>query len=160
MKKIIFYLLLTLFISLISCNLESDKIYGELISHSSCKNDKGFNTNSDKSCIIYEYNIDNEVLTLKHINASYNCCPDHLYSDITIENNTITIVESEKEAGCNCMCLFDLEIAIYNIESNTYLIKYVEPYIGSQEKIEFEINLDTSTSGTHCVDRTQYPWGL
>ena len=154
--KIILSLLV---ITLFSCKkAEINETYGKLISHTSCKNEKDVITTNSESCANYTYNSANKTLQIKHINTSFNCCPDELFCDISIENDTIIIEESEKDAGCDCMCLFDIETEIYNVDAKSYIVKFIEPYIGDQEKLIFEINLNDSTSGSYCVERIDYPW--
>lgn len=133
---------------------------GELISLSSCKYDKFTLAENDETCIEYNYNAEDKILNLKHINTAFNCCPDKLYCDISIKNDTVIIEESERKQGCLCLCLYDIESEVYNIEAKSYILKFIEPYLGDQEELVFEIDLSFNISGTHCVERVNYPWGL
>jgi hypothetical protein len=58
------------------------------------------------------------------------------------------------------MCLFDIDMEVNDIDLKTYTIKIIEPYIGDQEKISFEIDLATKPEGVFSLDRDQYPWGM
>ncbi len=151
----------------ISCNKEKTKEpIGELINHSNCKdfylksNVQIDNYGSDTSCVTYSYNSVDKKLTFKHINAGFNCCPENLFCEITLINDTIRIKEIEENEGCNCCCLFDLDINVSAIESEKYYIVFEEPYCGNQQKIIFEIDLPINTSGEFFVQRTEYPWGI
>ncbi len=135
---------------------------GTLVNSTSCKlNVESLrdNTPLDKSCIEYQYS-DTNVLLLSHINAGFNCCPGELSADITVEGNLITIEESESEAGCRCLCIYDLDYEIRYLESGVYQIRIVELYLNEEdEPLNFTIDLSSSPSGSYCVDRTHYPWG-
>lgn len=138
---------------------------GELLNSSDCKfnlKSASFKMNESTpdslSCIRYSYNNETKVLTIKHINAGFNCCPDSLYSEIGINNGVITIEEFEADALCNCNCVFDLEFEITEIEAQLYQIQFIEPY--ADDDINFEINLLEENTGSYCVTRTSYPWGM
>ncbi len=169
MKKSIYSILTTLVLLFMvtSCekkDTDNGQIEGKLISNSVCKDLKSsnFTTVTPDSISLVEYTFDavRNLLTLKHINAGFNCCPDSLYCAITVIGNTILIEEFEKAALCHCNCLYDLEIEINGVEAKKYELKFTEPYIGDQEEIIFEINLGNAITGSHEVNRKQYPWGM
>jgi hypothetical protein len=172
MRKIIYSLLIGSFIGLmiISCEKKDDNdkqliITGQLISNSKCKNDLKLSsqivgTPDSLSCVNYSFDSDKNKLTLKHINAGFNCCPDSLYCKIELKGDTILIQELEKTAQCNCNCLYDLDIELNGVALKKYQIKFVEPYVSEQNKLLFEIDLTKITNGTYCVTRKLYPWGM
>ncbi len=137
---------------------------GELISNSDCKTFKSGslknNTPDTLSCINFMFNASNNELILEHINAGFNCCPDSLYCDVSLSSDTIIIQEFENGSLCNCLCLYDLTIKLYGVESKTYVVKFIEPYAGDMEKFNFELDLLSSHEGSYCVTRIQYPWGI
>ena len=51
-------------------------------------------------------------LHIKHVNALFNCCPDTIKADVNMENNIVTIVESETNPICDCICDYDLEYTL------------------------------------------------
>jgi len=160
------YLMFSLcFLTLIfSCNRENNqKIEGSITYQSDCKSFKSsltFDQEDDESCIEYDYDAKSKILILKHINTGFNCCPEEITTEVKLIENTIQVFENEKEALCGCNCLFDIEIEITGIDSDIYYLKIIEPYCGDQEKLEFEIDLRESGSGSYCVERTKYPWGV
>jgi hypothetical protein len=172
MKKIIYSFLTASLIGLviISCekNDGNDKqfiISGQLISNSTCKNDlksslQVVETSDSLSCVEFTFDNEKNKLTLKHINAGFNCCPDSLYCKIELKGDTILIQEFEKTAQCHCNCLYDLDINIHGVESKKYQIKFVEPYVSEQNKLIFEIDLTKESNGKNCVTRKLYPWGM
>jgi hypothetical protein len=99
-------------------------------------------------------------LTVKHINAGFNCCPDSLYCKVDLEGDTILIQELENSTLCHCNCLYDLVIEIKGIDLKKYHVKFIEPYVADQNKLLFEIDLTEDSTGSYCVTRQQYPWGI
>jgi len=153
------FILVLMFLSVFACDNSIISEDGKLISNTVCKNEKNVLFDKSETCVEYSYNKETKTLNLKHINAGFNCCPKALYAEIVKEGNIITIEESERTQECNCMCLYDMEIEVYNVESQVYSIKFKEPYIGDQYELFFEINLLKEQSGTYCLTREQDPWG-
>jgi hypothetical protein len=168
----IFLILITLIGGhiIISCDKEQyhgqqPAITGQIIKNSTCKNN--FKLASENpvtpdtlSCTDYSYDSQNNKLTLKHINAGFNCCPEKLYCNVSLSKDTIIIHEFEKEALCDCNCLYDLDIEITGVVAKKYHIKFIEPYCGEQPQLIFEIDLSEETEGLFCVTRKRYPWGI
>jgi len=172
MKTIIYSLLIVSLFGLlvISCEKNNDNnsqltITGQLISNSTCKNDlkstSQIITISDSlSCVEYSFDKGKNKLTLNHINAGFNCCPDSLYCKVELKGDTIQIQEFERTAQCLCNCLYDLDIEIYGVDLRKYRIKFIEPYVSDQNKLIFDIDLVNNKDGSYCVIRKQYPWGM
>lgn len=116
-------------------------------------------TPNTQSCVEFSYNQSLRLLKLKHINAGFNCCPDSLSCTATFRNDTIFIQEYEKNMGCKCNCLYDLEMEIAGVEPGKYQLKLIEPYVLNQEPLCFEVNLADQNQGSYCVSRLIYPWG-
>ena len=115
----------------------------------------------DKDCIEYQYDGEN-VFSIKHINAGFNCCADEIRAIVNIQDSIITIEEREyfSVGPCHCLCLFDLDYAIGGASPGEYTIRFIEPYLPEGDQVlESIIDLSSSTSGSHCVDRSAYPWG-
>ncbi len=137
---------------------------GKLLNHTDCKEFKSSRILSDisdtLSCVDYEFNPSSHKLFLKHINAGFNCCPESLYCRISLSSDTIFVQEFEQTQGCHCNCLYDLEIEINGVESKKYQINFAEPYAPKGESINFEIDLTKKITGSYCVTRKNYPWGI
>ncbi len=116
-------------------------------------------TPPDQDCI--EYNYDGEgTLLLTHVNAGFNCCPE-IETNVIIEDNTIIIEEIEILGECDCLCLFDLYYEIINLQPGEYTITVIEPYVPpDEETLSFTVDLELSPSGSYCVYRDFYPWGI
>ncbi len=115
---------------------------------------------SSQSCINYTYDKNLHRLTLTHINAGFNCCPDSITCDINITGSIIQITEKEASALCNCNCLYDLEMVITGLFEMPYNIRLSEPYAGEQAPLIFTIDLKQNPTGSYCVERGGYPWGM
>ncbi len=112
------------------------------------------------AAIEYHYNGEN-VLTLTHINAGFNCCPDSIYTEVSIEENDIVIEECEKESGCHCNCLYDLVIVIENIQPGNYSFTFIEPYLNEDNDIiTFILGINDEKEGVIKFNRDGYPWGI
>lgn len=112
------------------------------------------------SKVEYVYDENTKTLTLKHLNAGFNCCPDEFYCDVNLTNDTLLIKEREKEALCNCNCLYDLSIDVNNLKKKKYFVQFIEPYAQTLALLHFEIDLKNASSGSYSVVRKQYPWGM
>jgi hypothetical protein len=137
-----------------------ETVSGKIIGNSDCKSNRKIDTTSNFSCAEYIYNESGKVLMLKHINTGFNCCPDLFYCTVSLKSDTIVISEFENSSLCDCNCLYDMDIEIKGVESKSYQIKFIEPYCGDQEKLEFPVNLAVLPQGSYCVTRTNYPWGI
>ncbi len=144
---------------------QSDLVFsGELTSYTDCKVFKSTGMEPDTpdtlSCVNYSFDASTNKLVIKHINSGFNCCPEILYCYITLKGDTILIREDEKEALCLCNCLFDLDMEITGVETKKYQVKIIEPYAVNQEALLFEMDLAKHATGSVCVVRKQYPWGV
>lgn len=167
MKKIVYlFLPLFLFCFLISCEKENtnNKSQGRVIEKSGCKNfslKSLSEISSDATQVDYLYNTETKELTLTHLNAGFNCCPEDINCSVSLTNDTIVIEEKEKLGYdvCCCNCLYDLTILVTNIELKKYVIKFIEPYYLGKEQLIFEADMK-ETEGSIVVDRDDhYPWG-
>ncbi|MCF8373363.1 MAG: hypothetical protein K9H64_17220 [Bacteroidales bacterium] len=132
---------------------------GKVLNVSDCKNMKSSLTAANQSCI--EYLFADGLLQIDHLNAGFNCCPGDITADFIVNGNTITIYEHETVAECNCNCLYDIEMQIGNLQLGTYHLIFEEPYASQAgQEIELTINLNDSLSGSYCVQREFYPWGI
>lgn len=170
MKTIFYAILLSSSVIMIatSCEDQKDpaepKISGSITDISDCKNFKSADlkfTEADTfSCIHYLYDDVNHKVIMTHINSGFNCCPGGLYCKVSTYNDTIIIKEFENEQGCDCNCLFDLDIELSGIDQKSYIMKFIEPYAEGQEELIFEMDLTVNIEGEYCVTRKGYPWGF
>jgi hypothetical protein len=154
------------FLLIASCNDEKDPVIngikGNLVHNSECKNynsnDLKFDLADTLSCVHFTYVTLNHIVIMNHFNAGFNCCPAGLRCEVSTKEDTIIIREFEKEQGCNCNCLFDLDIELNNVDPENYVVKFIEPYAAGQTALIFEMDLTHFTEGEYCVVRKGYPW--
>ncbi|HPI85813.1 MAG TPA: hypothetical protein PLR01_05530 [Bacteroidales bacterium] len=168
MKKLSFSLAgLVIFLLMINgCDKESSSagISGKITGHSDCKFSRSsgisYELADTLSCVYYLYNEISGELNIIHVNSGFNCCPGELSCEITISQDTILIREYEKEQACDCNCLYDLYITVKGVYMGNYVILFNEPYAYGMEELIFPINLAENISGSYCVARKNYPWGI
>jgi hypothetical protein len=138
---------------------------GVVTGHTGCLSyDKNPGDSTYQDCIDYDYD-GVGTLTLKHRNAIFNCCPTYLFAHTTLVNDTLTVTEGENlepHGGCDCICLFDVDMMIVDLPPGEYTIHVDELYIATgewdpREDIEFDVDLTSATSGSYCVERVGYP---
>lgn len=135
---------------------------GELVSRTACKLDLSGEDGSGEDCLEFDYD-GVGTLTLKHVNAAFNCCPDAVGGSIDVQDGVITIVEEEIcTMPCDCLCLYDLDYVIRFLPPGVYRMEVTEPYAGNRddEPLSFRMDLAGTAAGRFCVPRTRYPWGL
>jgi len=167
-KHITIPIILVMGLFIISCDKESPDplaLSGNMVSHSACKNElKSSSLDSSTpdsiSCIAYSYDVLAHKLSIQHVNAGFNCCPESLYCDIALHGDTILIREYESAAQCHCNCLYDLDMDVTGVDAKKYNVRFIEPDAGDQEQILFSIDLEIEWEGSFCVIRKQYPWGM
>jgi len=168
MGKIQTGLLSILFLALLSCQDANELYKGKKVVDADFGDCKTFTRSASADtigsafdCIKYEYDPSGKELTIKHINAAFNCCITDVKVEIDVAGKLITITETEKMANgpCKCMCLYDLDYSLKPLESDVYTFKVIEPYLnGTDEVLDFEMDLNKEQEGIVCKSRTAYPW--
>ena len=133
---------------------------GSVVGHTGCKDFDGRSAPPDQDCMEWIYD-GVSVLQIIHVNEGLNCCPV-IVADIWVDGDTITIeeIDSLYLGGCYCLCLFDVDYEIVNLEPGEYRVKVIEPYVPlDQEPLEFTVDLREVPVGSYCVYRDFYPWG-
>ncbi len=138
------------------------EISGNLVNVVGCKT--GFSkapADRNKGCVQFTYDAPAQKLTLLHVNAGFNCCPEEIKAEVSVDSGIIRIIESQRGPNCRCDCLFDLSIVVENVPPRTFGIVVEEPLRNAQDvPIDFTIDLAKDTQGEHCVARNFYPWGM
>ena len=74
-----------------------------------------------------------------------SCCPDSIYSTVSVNDNAITInnieVATEK---CNCMCRYEVVSQLWGIEAKQYTVTILE---NGATRSTFIMDLSTSPTG-------------
>ncbi len=94
--------------------------------------------------------IEDGYLHIKHINAQFNCCPDTIMVNFSVDNNSVVITEDEQIPKCNCFCDYDLEYNIGPLSSKKYTILI---YKGNLEQTKFNIKYNSSIKGKITIKK-------
>jgi hypothetical protein len=131
-----------------------------IVTNSGCKTHFIVLAGSGFDCI--RYSLQNNTLHIKHINAAFNCCPNKITVTADVKDTIINITEQEiLNNPCKCNCLYDLDYDLPNVSKNKVRLKVNEPYVDQgKDKLDFTIDLSLSDTGTYCLPRNQYPWGM
>ncbi len=68
-----------------------------------------------------EYEVRGCKLLIFHNNVVINCCLEY-EPEVTVQDNTILVVEVDNGPPCDCICPFDLEVGIEWLEPGTYTV--------------------------------------
>jgi len=167
MRKILYLFSAFLLSAILFSGCDNQALTGKKlikITSSSCKQfTESAGTDSiaqDQDCVEFTYLPESKTLKIKHLNAAFNCCPDKVFGEISIDSNIITIVEKEKLTDpCKCNCLYDLDYELTDIEAGNYIIRITEAYLNDvDEKLEATLDLNKSEKAEICKKRTSYPW--
>jgi hypothetical protein len=135
---------------------------GSVVGWEGCKVlSPSFGAPPDQDCMEWVYD-GFSTLQLKHVNEGLNCCPV-IVADIRVEGNVITIEELDSldNGGCYCLCLFDVDYEIVNLAPGEYTVTVIEPYVPEgEEPLEFTVDFREEPTGSYCVYRDFYPWGI
>lgn len=136
------------------------EITGSLQNVEGCKSFTRGGDSSSESCVRFTYDPSLQTLTVTHVNAGFNCCPEKFDVTVTVEDGVIRFIESETGPNCRCNCLYDLDILVEHVPARAYRLVFEEPYRSADEaELNFTVDLTEETSGEHCVPRNMYPWG-
>lgn len=150
-----------------STNPKKPEPVGRIVSNTGCKATVAQTfvpLDSAQDCL--EWIFDGKgVLQLKHVNAAFNCCPEHLLATIVVTGDTISITEDEQldQGGCRCLCLYDVNYQITNVSPGVYTAVIDGMYLGGDwweqgSYLTCELDLTEAGIGSCCVWRHDYPW--
>lgn len=134
---------------------------GSLVNFYGCKERGGSGgatgTRLTQDCIEWQY-LGGGQLLLNHLNTAFNCCPE-FEAGIDVEGDTIIVREDEISGDCDCLCLFDLNYEVVGLAPGVYDVAVIQEYLDeTDEPLDFTMDLLSSPSGIHCVERDHYPW--
>jgi hypothetical protein len=104
--------------------------------------------------------LDDGFLSLKHVNATFNCAASNFNMQATISGNEIRINETTAESDvlANCVCLFDLSCEVGPLkEGEAYTVFVNQQGVGYDS---FQFTYKKGTSGTEYFHRDlcETPW--
>jgi len=140
----------------------SENLQGVLVDYDGCKGTtSGISDLEIPGCLdcVQCFYGDQNTLFLKHLNATFNCCPEEIIAEVVVSGDTIMITEDETEGLCDCHCLFDLEYEINDIYPGEYTVIVNEPYLcDGDQPLVFQLEIPCFPNYCYCLPRTCYPW--
>jgi hypothetical protein len=92
--------------------------------------------------------VEDGTITVHHDAALYNCCPDSIGYTWTQGSNRFTVVETEYNPQCLCLCCFNLTTSMENVPPGIYEIAFQWERLGHpHEQILQVIVPDEGQSG-------------
>jgi hypothetical protein len=69
--------------------------------------------------------VEGGALTVHHLGALYNCCPEPFAYDVSQEGDLITIRETEVlENPCYCICCFNLAVVVEDVMPGSWTVVF------------------------------------
>lgn len=69
--------------------------------------------------------IHGQALMVTHAAALYNCCPDPLHYDLSLDGTTVVMTETTlEESPCDCDCCFDLFAVITGVPETAVDLRF------------------------------------
>jgi hypothetical protein len=117
--------LLILVISITACSKDENiqdlqqrsNIQFEELEISGCKGNKAASINNEYLLI---EPVSNNKIKVTHQNVMFNCCIDEPIIDFEVKGNSIQANENSTDPVCNCICPYDVEFLIDNLDPGKY----------------------------------------
>ncbi len=75
-------------------------------------------------------------IIINHIDAVYNCCIDTIDIQVSIQNNVITVYESEVYTQpCYCFCYFPTSVTITGVAPGNYTVEVWSNWMDGDEDL-------------------------
>ncbi len=69
--------------------------------------------------------IEGGTLTVHHVGALYNCCPEPFVYNVSLDGDLIRIREEEVlEYPCVCLCTFNLDVVVEDVQPGNWTIVF------------------------------------
>lgn len=133
-----------------SCDKDKTEVFGvKDFTHSDCKNNSKKNFLNEPETITLKTIGENE-LKITRKNVTFNCCPGELKVETSLIGDTLTLKEYSTENSCNCICPYDLEYTIEELEyGNVVFLITTKDYY---ESYRFKFNLNSNTDTTITIN--------
>ena len=89
-------------------------------------------------------------LYLKHVNAKFNCCPDTIFTEVSINGNEIRLTEKETNPICKCICKYDLECKLGPLSHQEYTLIF---FNGTHEYGRITFTYSSTLNGIYTIIR-------
>lgn len=88
-------------------------------------------------------------LSINHVNAMFNCEPGELKMQAIVSGNEIRILETEEQAGANCVCYYDLYCEVGPLSYGNYTVIICHD---SLEVVRFTISNKKGLNGRYNIE--------
>lgn len=144
----LFSVIISVLLIFSSCNIINiDNFKASDLTHSDCKNTKD-NMFGTETINFKATDINN--LKVIHKNTIFNCCPEKLKVETSLESNSIVLNEFSTKNLCSCICPYDLEYTIGRLQYGKYSVAI--QFDGS-EYSKFTIDYNPNTDTTIIIER-------
>jgi hypothetical protein len=76
--------------------------------------------------VSFQFDPDNHLLSITHLAAMYNCCPEPVSYDVVMGDGLITVTEVVgADPPCDCICCFELKVDISEIPAGFWTVEFV-----------------------------------
>lgn len=134
--------------TLVGCKQEASEISVKELSHNGCKPNGAKFGEPER----FEYRtVNGHFLSMKHINAVFNCEPGSIIVSATVSYDTIKITENETDHYANCICNYDLNFKVGPLDYRQY---QVAVYKSTLLHATFPVNFHPNTDGAYVMAST------
>lgn len=105
----------------------------------------------EEEYIVYKGHKDG-YLYIRHINATFNCCPDTMKVTAVISGNRLIVNEREIVPRCNCTCRYDLEYKIGPLSTQKYTLHI---YKDALRYTEFSFTYNASLNSRFIIRKNK-----
>ncbi len=140
-----------------SCSEKSQYlVWNCTMTHTDCKQVVLESVNDD--CLICSIDRSGNV-SIHHINAGFNCCPDDFDIPVSVSDGSIIIDETGVSGDCYCECLYDLSFTLTGLQTGKYRIVVKEPLLPKGDTaLVLDIDVPAQKYAEICAGRSAYPW--
>ena len=130
--------------------------FGFTVFHTDCK--QAVLESKNNGCLVYSCDrIGN--ISIHHINAGFNCCPDDFDVPVSVSGSSIIIDETGVDGNCYCECLYDLSFTLTGLKPGKYTVIVKEPLLPAGDTaLVLDIDVPTQKYAEKCAGRSAYPW--
>lgn len=73
----------------------------------------------------FELTVVGDRLSVSHLNATYNCCPEDIVVELTVGEWLILLTEREiLETPCDCMCCYEVSCTVGGLAPGAHTVEY------------------------------------
>jgi len=94
--------------------------------------------------------VEENFLSVKHINALFNCSPGKITASIKIEGSNLIITEDEESSIADCVCRYDINYKIGPLKYGQY--QFILKKGENLTYLNFPITFNSSTNSSYTYE--------